>query len=239
MAVVEWAVAPEKQSWPRNWIVLLGSVFGGLFVSTVSIYLIALHRRELRSPEEIDHFSQLPRLAVIARSTAQLRPDVRALTHNAAPARLLAMTSPTDPSIEALRSSVRALQPQGPYALVRYSFGRLVAYEMAQQLVAAGESIEMLCLIDTYVHERCLPLLAWTRYQAQVMEDRMRTWRKLDGRERMRYFSTKALAAADRMRMGKHALRPGADTRGLPAALLRVRESTRLATMMYRPRPSL
>ncbi|SAK77969.1 EPS transport-related membrane protein kinase [Caballeronia hypogeia] len=119
MAVVDWAVAPEKQSWPRAWIVLLGSIFGGLFVSTVSIYLIALHRRELRSPEEIDHFSQVPRLAVIARSTAQLRQDVRALTHNSAPARLLAMTSPTDPSIEALRSlrsSVRAMLSGVPIA---------------------------------------------------------------------------------------------------------------------------
>ncbi|SAL78195.1 EPS transport-related membrane protein kinase [Caballeronia peredens] len=119
IAVVDWAVAPEKQSWPRQWIVLLGSIFGGLFVSTVSIYLIALHRRELRSPEEIDHFSQVPRLAVIARSTAQLRQDVRALTHNAAPAKLLAMTSPTDPSVEALRSlrsSVRAMLSGVPLA---------------------------------------------------------------------------------------------------------------------------
>jgi tyrosine-protein kinase Etk/Wzc len=119
MAVVDWAVAPEKQSWPRQWIVLLGSIFGGLFISTVSIYLIALHRRELRSPEEIDHFSQLPRLAVIARSTAQLRQDVRALTHNSAPAKLLAMTSPTDPSVEALRSlrsSVRAMLSGVPIA---------------------------------------------------------------------------------------------------------------------------
>ncbi|WP_159463024.1 polysaccharide biosynthesis tyrosine autokinase [Caballeronia ptereochthonis] len=119
IAVVDWAVAPEKQSWPRQWIVLLGSIFGGLFLSTVSIYLIALHRRELRSPEEIDHFSQVPRLAVIARSTAQLRQDVRALTHNAAPAKLLAMTSPTDPSVEALRSlrsSVRAMLSGVPIA---------------------------------------------------------------------------------------------------------------------------
>ncbi|WP_459905914.1 polysaccharide biosynthesis tyrosine autokinase [Caballeronia sp. HLA56] len=112
VAVVDWALAPEKQSWPRAWIVLLGSIFGGLFVSTVAIYLIALNRRELRSPEEIDSFSEIPRLAVVARSAAQLRQDVRALTHNAAPAKLLAMTSPTDPSIEALRSlrsSVRAM----------------------------------------------------------------------------------------------------------------------------------
>ncbi len=126
VAVVDWAVAPEKQSWPRAWIVLLGSIFGGLFISTVSIYLIALNRRELRSPEEIDQFSQLPRLAVIARSTAQLRQDVRALTHNAAPAKLLAMTSPTDPSIEALRSlrnSVRAMLSGAPVPMVHAGLG--------------------------------------------------------------------------------------------------------------------
>ncbi|KND57366.1 Acetoacetyl-CoA synthetase [Candidatus Paraburkholderia schumanniana] len=62
-------------------------------------------------------------------------------------------------SVEAMAQSyvqrLRTLQPQGPYALVGYSFGVLVAYEMAQQLVAAGERIEMLCLMDTYVHEQC------------------------------------------------------------------------------------
>ena len=120
IAVVDWAVAPEKQSWPRAWIVLLGSIFGGMFISTVAIYLIAMNRRELRSPEEIDYFSPLPRLAVIARSSAQLRQDVRALTHNAAPAKLLAMSSPTDPSVEALRSlrnSVRAMLSGAPVSM--------------------------------------------------------------------------------------------------------------------------
>jgi tyrosine-protein kinase Etk/Wzc len=104
MAVVDWAVAPEKKSWPRTWIVLAGSLFGGLFFSAVSIYLLESNRREFHHPEELDHFSHLPRLAVVARSAAQLRQDVRALGRSAAPAPLLAMSSPTDPSIEALRS---------------------------------------------------------------------------------------------------------------------------------------
>jgi amino acid adenylation domain-containing protein/FkbH-like protein len=44
---------------------------------------------------------------------------------------------------------LRQLRPQGPYLLTGYSFGGVVAYEMAAQLAAAGEEIEFLGLIDT------------------------------------------------------------------------------------------
>jgi aspartate racemase len=45
---------------------------------------------------------------------------------------------------------MRQLQPQGPYFLTGVSFGGLVAFEMAQQLVAQGEEVGMLVLLDTY-----------------------------------------------------------------------------------------
>ncbi|WP_250537014.1 polysaccharide biosynthesis tyrosine autokinase [Caballeronia sp. AZ10_KS36] len=127
IAVVDWAVVPEKKSWPRAWVVVLGSLFGGLFMSSVAIYLLEANRRELHSPDELDSYSQLPRLAVIARSSAQSRHDVRALSHTAAPRSLLAMTNPTDPSIEALRtlrSSVQAMLngvPMGRAQLSRWN----------------------------------------------------------------------------------------------------------------------
>jgi thioesterase domain-containing protein len=41
------------------------------------------------------------------------------------------------------------VQPQGPYNLCGYSFGGVVAYEIASRLVARGESIAFLGLIDT------------------------------------------------------------------------------------------
>jgi non-ribosomal peptide synthase protein (TIGR01720 family) len=44
---------------------------------------------------------------------------------------------------------VRARQARGPYLLGGWSMGGLVAYEMAQQLLAAGEQVELLVLIDT------------------------------------------------------------------------------------------
>jgi acetoacetyl-CoA synthetase len=53
---------------------------------------------------------------------------------------------------------MRRVQPSGPYAIAGFSFGGLVAFEIAQQLSRAGERIELLCLLDTYVHEHFLPL---------------------------------------------------------------------------------
>lgn len=47
-------------------------------------------------------------------------------------------------------TEIRTLQPHGPYFLGGHSFGGIVAYEMAHQLVAAGENIALLALIDAY-----------------------------------------------------------------------------------------
>lgn len=44
---------------------------------------------------------------------------------------------------------LRPVQRHGPYLLGGYSYGGIVAYEMAQQLVAAGEEVAMLILFDT------------------------------------------------------------------------------------------
>lgn len=47
--------------------------------------------------------------------------------------------------IEALRT----VQPRGPYFLGGWSFGGLVAFEMAQQLYKAGHEVALLALLDT------------------------------------------------------------------------------------------
>ena len=43
---------------------------------------------------------------------------------------------------------IRSFQPHGPYRLAGYSFGGLVALEIAHQLRRAGETIELLFLLD-------------------------------------------------------------------------------------------
>ncbi|HWY54553.1 MAG TPA: amino acid adenylation domain-containing protein [Terriglobales bacterium] len=47
-------------------------------------------------------------------------------------------------------NEIRSLQPEGSYFLGGFSFGGLVAYEMAQQLRASGQEVGLLVLFDTY-----------------------------------------------------------------------------------------
>jgi thioesterase domain-containing protein/acyl carrier protein/NAD(P)-dependent dehydrogenase (short-subunit alcohol dehydrogenase family) len=46
-------------------------------------------------------------------------------------------------------AAIRKMQPEGPYQLVGYSFGGIVAFEVAQQIVAQGEQVGLLGLFDT------------------------------------------------------------------------------------------
>ena len=43
-----------------------------------------------------------------------------------------------------------SVRPHGPYLLGGYSFGGLVAFEMAQKLTAAGHDVPLLVMLDTY-----------------------------------------------------------------------------------------
>jgi thioesterase domain-containing protein len=53
---------------------------------------------------------------------------------------------------------IKTLQPQGPYILIGYSLGGLVALEMARHLAGAGENIALLVMIDSYPSPRYAPL---------------------------------------------------------------------------------
>lgn len=46
-------------------------------------------------------------------------------------------------------AEMKKVQPSGPYFLCGYSFGGVVAYEMARQLNAEGEEVDFLGLVDT------------------------------------------------------------------------------------------
>jgi acyl transferase domain-containing protein/thioesterase domain-containing protein/acyl carrier protein len=48
-------------------------------------------------------------------------------------------------------AEMRAVQPKGPYMVAGFSGGGVVAYEMAQQLLAVGEQVSHLVMLDTPV----------------------------------------------------------------------------------------
>jgi thioesterase domain-containing protein len=62
------------------------------------------------------------------------------------------------PTVERLATeylhTIRARQPRGPYRLLGFSFGGVLAYEMAQQLRAVGEEVAFLALLDSDVPDR-------------------------------------------------------------------------------------
>ncbi len=73
--------------------------------------------------------------------------------------------------------AVREVQPHGPYFLVGFSLGGLVTLEMSRQLVAVGEQVALLAMLDSYPHytklswsqrARLATRQAWRRVAARL-----------------------------------------------------------------------
>lgn len=136
-------------------------------------------------------------------------------------------------------AEIRALEPTGPYYLAGYSFGGLVAYEIAQRLASDGAELALLVLLDTTPHERFWPANARLEY---VLRRGRRALRRL---RRTRVGAWHALAREAAVAL--HALlferERVADIAApnslpdLPAALMRVRAAAFEAFARYRPQP--
>jgi amino acid adenylation domain-containing protein len=105
---------------------------------------------------------------------------------------------------------IRALQPQGPYFLAGYSFGGVVAFEIAQQLYAQGERVALLAVLDSDAPVDPEP---WELMKMNLLPC-TRTLRKLPAGEKLTYLATglqqliiqQAVKGARRL---KHLLFPG------------------------------
>jgi acyl carrier protein len=62
---------------------------------------------------------------------------------------------------------IRVFQPEGPYFLVGYSLGSLIAFEMGRQLYQLGQSVAFLGLLDPPI--RPAPWLAYARTVAPLL----------------------------------------------------------------------
>jgi thioesterase domain-containing protein len=68
--------------------------------------------------------------------------------------------------------AIRELQPRGPYLLIGFSLGGLVTLEIAQQLIAQGETIGLLAMLDSWPH---MSYLSWTQRTRLAMRH---VWRR-------------------------------------------------------------
>jgi acetoacetyl-CoA synthetase len=135
---------------------------------------------------------------------------------------------------------IRKVQPRGPYALAGFSFGGLIALEVAQQLFAAGEPTEFVCLLDTYVQERWLPWFAMIGFRRDYVKRLWKTFSAMSPRERARFAATKYVAVRNKlaMRLGRvPQVPPAPNADPMPPVLRHLRNTFRAAMNNYRPRP--
>lgn len=79
-------------------------------------------------------------------------------------------------------------QKVGPYLLIGYSFGGLVALEMAQQLLARDQHVAMLALIDAYPHPRFMRPAQRLRMFVKRIQTHAETMADLSGSSGLSYF---------------------------------------------------
>jgi thioesterase domain-containing protein/acyl carrier protein len=81
-------------------------------------------------------------------------------------------------------AAIRGTQPRGPYFLAGFSFGGLVAIEMARRLGEAGERVPFLALIDAFPHPGTFPKWLRQLVRARVAID---VFRAKPTREALRF----------------------------------------------------
>src|SRR5580700_11901559 len=110
--------------------------------------------------------------------------------------------------------AIKKMQPHGPYFLVGYSLGGLVALEMAQRLSCNGERVALLAMLDAYPYIRFMTL----KQQIRLIAHQVRR-----GLSNLRSLSVSSL------------YQPPVGV-SLTPAMQHVREKGYLALTRYRPR---
>lgn len=130
--------------------------------------------------------------------------------------------------------SIRKLQGHGPYVLIGYSFGGLVALEMAQNLSEVGEKVALLVLVDAYPYPSFMPAGQRLRLFAQRTRYRISEATRRPAADAIQYL----------VRGLKRRLHIGSDNSDLPSgsrlsfehATRQVKKNAYLALARYRPR---
>jgi acetoacetyl-CoA synthetase len=128
--------------------------------------------------------------------------------------------------------AIRQVQPHGPYLLAGYSLGGLVTFEMAQQLMAVGEKVALLAMLDSYPDIRYLSLAQRARLVTRLACRRATSTMKLPAADAL-----SLVIRPSRRRSGapKLSYKPPVDV-SLSPAVQRARQCAYLALGRYEPR---
>ena len=128
--------------------------------------------------------------------------------------------------------AIRQVQPHGPYLLAGYSLGGLVTLEMAQRLIAEGEEVALLAMLDSYPDIRYLSIAQRVRLVARLASRRATNAMKLPVGEAL---SLIVRPSRRRSVAPKVSYQLPVDV-PLSPAMQRARERAYLALTRYKPR---
>jgi len=133
--------------------------------------------------------------------------------------------------------AVKEMRPHGPYLIIGYSLGGLVALEMAQRLSGDGERVALLALLESYPHRKYLAASQRIRLFARLLRNRLTTLIHLRPREAFSYILHPAERLAHISRNGSQSGRSQLplDVWFTPE-IMRMRDRGHLALKHYRPR---
>jgi amino acid adenylation domain-containing protein len=133
---------------------------------------------------------------------------------------------------ERLLPDIRRIQPQGPYRLGGHSFGGVVAFEVANQLIALGHEVSLLALFDTWGNGfptvRPLP---WR------ILDHLKHMETLRSQEKFAYLAERIAALRRRITYAIRWLGAKRAARDSAATFLRIQAINHKAWARYRPTP--
>jgi thioesterase domain-containing protein len=128
--------------------------------------------------------------------------------------------------------AIRQVQPHGPYLLAGYSLGGLVTFEMAQRLIADGEKVALLAMLDSYPDIRYLSLAQRSRLMTRLATRRATSAMKLPAGEALSLI----IRPSQRRSLAPRVSYQLPVDVSLSPAMQRARECAYLALTRYKPR---
>ncbi len=144
-------------------------------------------------------------------------------------------------SIEEMASdylkAIKKIQPAGPYFLGGYCMGGTIAFELAQQLKLAGDTVKILFMLETYnvcVAPNVDSLIEKTKFNLENLKFHFDNFKSLHGTERSKFLKQKTEVAKWRLgiKINSVASKFGM---GQSDAVTTVREANDFAQLHYKP----
>jgi thioesterase domain-containing protein len=184
----------------------------------------------------------------IGGNVAELFPIARRMTYPGAvfgiQARGLARQELPHTTVEAMAieylREIKARQPDGPYYLCGYSFGGLVAFEMARRLWESGDEVGLVGLFDTMPSPLAWPLHVWIafirrrmdRFGARAIAAPIGTW-PAAARKAAGHLCARLRAHVTQQELNGPPL--PSFLKSAPSSVLKVGASALIASARYRP----